>query len=80
MQAAGGDVLEANRAAERLLGLSVAQLREAAREPRAFGLRVMHEDGSAFPPCDYPSVRTLATGLPQTNETMMVRTPSGELR
>ncbi len=71
-------IVDANREAERMLGLSLAQMQGAAvLDPRWRCLRV---DGSDYPPDELPAVRTLATGLPLQNETMGVHTPTGELR
>ncbi len=71
-------ILDANREAERMLGLSLAQMQGvAALDPR---WRCLRADGSDYPPDELPAARTLATGLPLHNETMGVHTPEGELR
>ena len=71
-------IVDANREAERMLGLSLAQMQgRAAPDPR---WRCLRADGSDYPPDELPAVRTLATGLPLHNETMGVHTPAGDLR
>ncbi len=71
-------IIDANREAERMLGLNLAQMQGvAALDPR---WRCLRTDGSDYPPEDLPAARTLATGLPLHNETMGVHTPEGELR
>jgi len=73
-----GQILDANREAERMLGLSLAQMQGvAAMDPR---WRCLRADGSDYPLDALPAARTLATGLPLHNETMGVHTPAGELR
>ncbi|MBA4178283.1 MAG: hypothetical protein C0505_17255 [Leptothrix sp. (in: Bacteria)] len=73
-----GRIVDANREAERMLGLSMAQLQGVAvADPR---WRCLRADGSDYPSAELPAVRTLATGLPLHNETMGVQVPSGEVR
>lgn len=73
-----GQVVEVNRAAEKLLGLSLAQLQ--GREPVPHGMQVLNEDGSPCPPERYPSLRTLASGQPLHNQTLGMRLPGGDIR
>ena len=73
-----GAIVDANRAAERLLGLSIDEMqgREAV-DPRWSTLR---EDMSSLPGEERPSMRTLRTGQPLFNQTVGVHTPDGLLR
>lgn len=75
---ADGDVQEANREAEQLLGLSLAQMQRQEPVPKAW--RLLREDGEDLPLHEFASVRTLATGLPVRNETMGVLAPAGQER
>ncbi|MDP1901808.1 MAG: EAL domain-containing protein [Rubrivivax sp.] len=71
-------ILDANREAERMLGLSLAQMQGVAAMDARW--RCLRADGSDYPPGELPAARTLATGQALSNETMGVHTPSGELR
>jgi diguanylate cyclase (GGDEF)-like protein/PAS domain S-box-containing protein len=73
-----GHVADANRAAERLLGLSLAQLQ--GRDPTDRRWKAVRDDGSPYPGEDYPAVRTLRTGQSFPNEIMGIHLPDGELR
>ena len=78
VQDAGGSIVEANRAAERLLGMSLAQMqRGSATDP--FGAAV-RADGSPYPAEDHPAMRTLITGQALRNETMGIRMADETLR
>ncbi len=78
VQDAGGDIVEANRAAERLLGLTLAQMQgRSSLDPRWQAVRA---DGSDYPGTEHPAMRTLASGQALRNETMGIRTPDGDLR
>jgi diguanylate cyclase (GGDEF)-like protein/PAS domain S-box-containing protein len=78
VQGREGQILEANRAAERLLGLSLAQLQGCdSLDPR---WRAVRDDGSHYPGSEHPAMRTLASGQALRNETMGVHTPDGQLR
>ena len=73
-----GQIVEANRAAERLLGLTLAQMQgRDSGDPR---WRAVRDDGSAYPGDEHPPMRTLASGRALRNETLGVHTPQGELR
>jgi diguanylate cyclase (GGDEF)-like protein/PAS domain S-box-containing protein len=78
VQAADGEIVDGNRAAERLLGLSLPQIQ--GRNSMDSRWRAVREDGSDYPGHEHPAMRTLATGLPLHNETMGVHMPDGELR
>ena len=73
-----GEVVDANPAAERLLGLSVEQLRHL--RSLDCGGRVVREDGSSYPMSEQPAFRTLRTGQALSNESLGLYTPTGELR
>lgn len=73
-----GTVQEANREAERLLGLSLAQMHR--HEPVNPAWRLLREDGVEYPVNSFAAKRTLDSGLPVRNETMGVRLPDGQLR
>jgi PAS domain S-box-containing protein len=73
---ASGAIRDANPAAERILGLSMAQLsgREAV-DPR---WRLTRPDGSALAPEEIPSEITARTGQPCERVTLGVHRPGGE--
>jgi diguanylate cyclase (GGDEF)-like protein/PAS domain S-box-containing protein len=75
---ADGTVQEANREAERLLGLSLAQMHR--HEPVNPAWRLLRDDGSEYPVNSFAAKRTLDSGQPVRNETMGVRLPDGQLR
>jgi diguanylate cyclase (GGDEF)-like protein/PAS domain S-box-containing protein len=87
VQAPGGEIVEANRAAERLLGLSLAQMQGHEPGPTGHDVeavdaiwRTVREDGSPYPRELHPSMRTLRTGEALRNETIGIHTPAGVLR
>lgn len=71
-----GLIVEANSAATAILGISPETVRgRSARDPR---WHAIHEDGSAFPDDDHPSMITLRTGCPVRNVVMgLFRPESG---
>jgi diguanylate cyclase (GGDEF)-like protein/PAS domain S-box-containing protein len=71
-------IVDANREAERMLGMKLGQLQDVSMPDPCW--RCQRADGSDYPPDELPTARTLATGLPLHNETVGVHTPSGELR
>ena len=78
VQDAGGAIVEANRAAAQLLGLTLGQLYgRDSTDPRWQAVR---EDGQPYPGDEHPAMRTLRSGLPLRNETLGVRLPGGEQR
>ena len=78
VQAPGGEIVDANPAAERLLGLSVRQLCQLrAADP---SWRFVRDDGSDYPAADLPSRRTQRSGQPLVNEILGLHTASGGLR
>lgn len=68
---ADGRVLTHNRSAERLLGLSAAQL--SGQAPLPAGWCVVREEGG-----ELPGLAALRTGRAQRNVALHVRTPEGE--
>ena len=62
-QAANGQVISANPAAERILGLRLEQMQNHTLSHFHLG-NTIHEDGSNFPSETYPSVIALKTGHP----------------
>jgi len=77
MQAAGGEIIEANPAAQRILGMSIDQMMgRTSLDPT---WQSIHEDGTDFPGEDHPAMVCLRTGEPQYNVIMGVRKPDGVL-
>ncbi len=73
-QSAEGKIETANPAAERILGLSLDQMRGVTSiDPRWHAVR---EDGSPFPGEDHPAMVALRTGLPVLDVQMGVFNPS----
>ena len=66
-----------NKAAESILGLTGDQLRGISDYDPSW--RIIHEDGSPFPPAEYPSFTVLRTGLPQYGIVMGIHKPNGVL-
>lgn len=77
VQNLNGEILECNRAAEKILGLTAAQM--SGRDSLDPGWRSIHADGSVFPGETHPAMKTIQTGLPQNNVVMGVHKPGGEL-
>ena len=74
---ADGVIVNCNRSAERILGLSADQMAgRTTHDPR---WQAIHEDGSPFPGETHPVSVSLRTGQPVHNVVMGVRKPSGEL-
>ncbi len=71
-----GHITDANPAAERILGLTLDQLRGlTSMDPR---WRAVHEDGSDFPGEEHPSSVALRTGQPVHDVVMGVFNPARE--
>jgi diguanylate cyclase (GGDEF)-like protein/PAS domain S-box-containing protein len=78
VQDSEGVIVEANRSAERLLGLSQGQmLGRSSQDPRWSAVRA---DGSPCPGSEHPAMRTLATGQALRNQTMGIRLPEAPMR
>jgi PAS domain S-box-containing protein len=70
-----GQILDANPAAQQILGLSLDQLQ--GKTPIDPKWHLIHMDGSPFPPRDtLPSTVSLRTGLPISNEIIGLFDPS----
>jgi PAS domain S-box-containing protein len=77
-QTADGQLIEANPAAEEILGLSRDELMDrTSYDPR---WQAIHEDGTPYPGDEHPTMVTLRTGKPLRNQVMGVRVPAGGLR
>ena len=71
-----GEIICANPAAERILGLTIDQLRgRTSLDP---GWRAIHEDGTDFPGETHPAMQALATGHEVENVVMGVYHPATE--
>ncbi len=78
VQTRTGVIVDANPAAELILGLSRDQLLgRASLDPEWMAI---HEDGSPFPGHDHPSMVTIRTGLALRDQVMGVQVPQGGLR
>ena len=75
---ADGVVRTGNASAERILGLPGEELSGRALNDERW--RTIREDGSLFPPEDYPAAVTLRTGAPCASVVMGVYRPDGSLR
>jgi PAS domain S-box-containing protein len=73
----GGGIRTCNASAERILGLSAAQM--MGRTPLDPRWRAIHEDGSPFSGDELPASVTLRTGEPCTNVVVGVHKPNEEL-
>jgi PAS domain S-box-containing protein len=75
-QRADGSIISANPAAERILGLSLDQMKgRTSIDPR---WKAIHEDGTPFPGETHPAMAALATGQGRQNVTMGVFHPMDE--
>ncbi|MBX3636745.1 MAG: PAS domain S-box protein, partial [Rubrivivax sp.] len=78
VQGEDGAVVEANRAAEKLLGYGLPEMQAmGTTDPR---WRALREDGSDYSGAEHPAMATLRHGSPLRNVTMGVRTPQGGRR
>jgi PAS domain S-box-containing protein len=77
VQAASGAIVDSNAAAERILGLTRAQLEGRTSIDPLW--RAVHEDGSPFPGSEHPSMVTLRTGQSVSGVVMGVHRPQGGL-
>jgi len=77
VQERNGTISACNESAERILGLTEAQIMgRTSVDPR---WRSLHEDGSPFPGDTHPSMVALRTGERQSNVCMGVHKPDGSL-
>jgi PAS domain S-box-containing protein len=77
VQGPDGVALDANRAAERLLNLTLEQMRDMTRAP---GWRAYRRDGTVIKWSEHASMRALATAQPTTGFEMGVDAPDGRRR
>jgi len=75
---ADGVLRTGNASAERILGLSLKELTGRSLGDERW--QTIREDGSPFPPEEYPAMITLKTGQPCVNVLMGLYRPDGELR
>lgn len=75
VQGADGVAIDANRAAEELLGLTLDQMRDMRR--KAGEWRAYWRDGSVIEWADHAALRALATNEPQRGYEMAVDGPAG---
>jgi PAS domain S-box-containing protein len=77
LQTTDGTIVDCNPAAERLLGLSVDEMRgRKSVDPR---WRAIREDGSPYPGEEHPPMVALRTGKTQVDVVMAVHKPDGEV-
>lgn len=74
---ASGTIISANKNAEKLLGLTIKQLR--GRNPLDPRWKSIHEDGSTMPGSEHAPQQVLLTKKAQINQTMGIHKPDGEL-
>ena len=75
LQQADGTITACNASAERILGLTAAQMKGRTSIDPSW--QTIHEDGSLFPGEEHPAMVTLATGEPQSDVVMGIRKPDG---
>ncbi len=73
-----GKILLCNRSAERILGLTQAEL--LGQAPLPPGWATIREDGTPFPPEDHPAMISVKTGESRDNVSMGIRRPDGGVR
>lgn len=78
VHSADSEIIDCNPAAERILGMTRAQLlKDAPRDPR---WRTVRPDGSPYPLREHPAMRTLVSGEPVRGELIGVCLPDGGTR
>jgi PAS domain S-box-containing protein len=75
VQGQRGEILTANASAERILGLSLEQMKGLTSMDPRWG--TIHEDGSSFPGEEHPAMVALRTGEPVWNVSIGVDRPDG---
>ncbi len=78
MQTGTGEIIDANAAAEEILGLKRDQL--LGRTSYDPGWRAIREDGSPFPGDEHPAMVTLRTGQSLRDQVMGIHDPTRGLR
>jgi len=77
-QDSAGLIVDANRAAEQVLGLTLDQLRGRTSVDERW--RTVHEDGSPYTGDQHPIARSLREGASVRGDSMGIVTPDGEQR
>jgi PAS domain S-box-containing protein len=78
VQTLDGPIVDANAAAEQILGLTRDQLLgKTSMDP---GWHAVHEDGTPFPGSEHPAILTLKTGCVVRNQIMGVHVPGKGMR
>ena len=75
LQGADGVIVDANKAAEEMLGATVAEMRG---HPSGEFWRVFREDGTEVPRDERPAVRALLTGRPVRGAVLQIERRNGE--
>jgi PAS domain S-box-containing protein len=78
VQDRSGEILTANGASERILGLTLEQMSQ--RTVMDARWRAVRSDGSAFPAAEHPAMVALATGAPSVGVLVGVERPDGVVR
>jgi PAS domain S-box-containing protein len=78
LHARDGSIVEANVAAEAILGLTRDQMLGRTSMDPAWG--AIHEDGTPYPGADHPAMVTLRTGRPLRERVMGIHDGRGEVR
>jgi diguanylate cyclase (GGDEF)-like protein/PAS domain S-box-containing protein len=78
VQAVDGRVVDANRAAERMLGMTLEEMQDRGTDPARW--RVFDENGREVTGRGHLAMRTVAGAQALRNETLGIQTPSGETR
>jgi PAS domain S-box-containing protein len=74
---ANGRIISCNPAAERILGIRPGDLSDATSVVSR--RQTIHEDGRDFPEVEHPAMMTLATGAPQLDVIMGLRSDAGSI-
>lgn len=77
-QSAEGEIIAANPAAEKILGLTVEQMR--GRKSTDAQWSAQHADGTDFPGDQHPAMQALRSGIPVTDVVMGVYNPRAKTR
>ncbi len=75
-QDAGGRIISANPAAEKILGVSSARLQEETSMNTTWN--IIHEDGTVFPGSEHPAMIVMKTGTPVLDVVMGIPQPGSD--